>query len=75
MRRRPAVPVARDADQAARHVALVLVAGGEERGVRAAVAEWDPETLAVANDDVGTPFARGTSSVSASRSLATVTSA
>ena len=58
------------------HLALELVARGEERGVRAAVAERHAEALRVADRDVGAPLARAaSSSVSASRSAATVTSA
>ena len=52
------VAVARDADDAARQVPLVLVARREEGGVRAAVAHRHAEALAVADGDVGAPFAR-----------------
>ncbi len=47
-----------DADQAARHRALVGVAAGHERGMRAAEAERHAEALGVADHDVRAPFAR-----------------
>src|SRR5207237_6923448 len=46
--------VARYADDAPGHRALVLVAAGHERRVRPAVAERHPETLRRADGDVGT---------------------
>ena len=49
--------VDRDADQAAGHRALVGVAAGHERGMRAAEAERHAEALRVADDDVRAPFA------------------
>ncbi len=55
---RIALGVDGDADQAARHAALELVAGGEVAGVRAAETERHAEALAVADHDVGAPFAR-----------------
>ncbi len=48
-----ALGVAGDADQAARHLAFVGVAGGEERGVRAAETEGDSKALGRADGDVG----------------------
>ena len=53
-----ALGVDRDADQAAGHRALERVAAGHERRVRAAEAERHAEALAVADHDVGAPFAR-----------------
>ena len=50
--------VLRDADDAARHLALVLVARGHERRVRAAVAHRHAEALRVADDDVRTELGR-----------------
>ena len=55
--RRLAVGVLRDADDAARQEALVRLAGGEEGGVRAAVAHRDAEALGVADGDVGAELA------------------
>lgn len=55
---RAAIAVLGHADDPARHVALVLVAGGEEGGVRAAVPHRHAEALAVAHRDVGAPLAR-----------------
>ncbi|MNM39129.1 hypothetical protein D3C81_499000 [compost metagenome] len=46
------------ADQAARHIALELIARGQIARVRAAETERHAEALAVADDDVGAPFAR-----------------
>ena len=46
------------ADQAARHIALEGVAGGQVAGVRAAETERHAEALAVADDYVRAPFAR-----------------
>ena len=54
-----ALGIDRNADDAARHLALELVARGHERRMRPAVAHGHPEALAVADDDVGTPFPRG----------------
>ncbi|ENO95722.1 putative metal-dependent RNase [Thauera phenylacetica B4P] len=54
-----AVAVDRHADHAAGHHALVLVAGGEVRGVRAAEAHRDAEALGRADGDVGAELARG----------------
>ena len=56
--RGPAGAVLRHADDAAGQVALVRVARGEERGVRAAVAHRHAEPLAVAHGDVGAPLTR-----------------
>ena len=56
-RGRPGV-VDRHADEAAGDVALVLLAGGEEPGVRAAVAQRHAEALRGADDDVGAPLPR-----------------
>ena len=53
-----AVGVDRNPDQAAGHGALVGVAAGHERRVRAAEAERHAEALAVADHDVRAPFAR-----------------
>ena len=53
-----AVAVAGDADDPSRHEPLVGLAGGEEGGVRPAVAHRDAEPLAVADRDVGAPLAR-----------------
>ncbi len=50
--------VDRHADQAAGQVALVLLAGGEERGVRSAVGHRHAEALRRADDDVGAPLPR-----------------
>ncbi len=50
--------VARDADDPPRNLALVLLAGGEERRVRPAVAHGDAEPLRRADRDVGAEFAR-----------------
>src|SRR5471030_1224271 len=47
-----------DADQAAGHAAFEFVAGGQVAGVRATETERHAEALAVADDDVGAPFAR-----------------
>ena len=47
-----------DADQASGQAALVFVAGGEKRGMRAAEAHRNAEALARSDDDVGAPFAR-----------------
>ena len=49
--------VDRHADDAARHLADVGVARGEERRVRAAVAERHAEALRAADDDVGAHLA------------------
>src|SRR5206468_2485527 len=46
------VGILRDADQPARHLALVLVLGGEEGGMRPAVAHRHPEALRRAEGDV-----------------------
>ncbi|MNE03541.1 hypothetical protein D3C80_960470 [compost metagenome] len=54
---RLAVAVDGDADQAARHVALEGVAGGEVGGVRAAEAQRHAEALGAAQGDVGTELA------------------
>ena len=56
--RRPAGGVARHADDAAGHRALVLVAAGHESGVRAAVAERHAVALRRADGDVGAIGAR-----------------
>ena len=48
----------RNADDAAGDLPLVLLAGGKEGGVRAAVAHRYAEALAVAHHCVGAPFAR-----------------
>ncbi len=56
---RVALGIDRNADQAARHRALVGVTAGHEGGVRATEAERHAETLAVADHDVRAPFARG----------------
>ena len=53
----PAVRVDRDADHAPRHLARVRAAGGEERGVRPAVAERHAEALRVADHHVGVHLA------------------
>ena len=53
-----ATGVFRHADDAARHGALVLVAAGEEGGVRAAVAHRYAEALGAAEHDVGTQLTR-----------------
>ena len=55
---RLAFGVDRDPDQAARHRALVGVAAGHERGMRATEAERHAEALGVADDDVGAHLAR-----------------
>lgn len=52
-------PVDRDADDAARHVALEGFARGHVAGARTAEAHRRAETLRRARDDVGAPFARG----------------
>jgi hypothetical protein len=72
---RLAVAVDRDADHAAGHVALEGVLGSEVGRVRAAEAERHAEALRAADRQVGAEFAGGVSSVSASRSAATATSA
>ena len=54
--RRAAGGVPRDADQAPRHVALVLVLRGEERRVRPAVAHRHAKTLHTADRDVRPPL-------------------
>ena len=54
-----AVAVDRHADHAPGHHALVLVAGGEVGGVRAAETHRDAEALRRADGDVGTELARG----------------
>ena len=46
------------AHQAARHIALEFIARGQVARVRAAETERHAEALAVADDDVGAPFAR-----------------
>ncbi|MNS83265.1 hypothetical protein D3C72_1170480 [compost metagenome] len=56
---RVALCVDGDADQAARHRTLVGVTAGHERRMRATETERHAETLAVADHDVRTPFARG----------------
>ena len=53
---RPAGCVVRDADEAARHVALVSVAGREIGGMRPAESERDAEPLGAANGDVSPEF-------------------
>jgi hypothetical protein len=53
-----AVSVDAHADQPAGQTALELVAAGHERRVRAAIGHRHTEALAVADDDVGAPFAR-----------------
>src|SRR6266550_408196 len=53
--RRSPGAVLRDTDDAAREVALELVARREEGGMRAAVAQRYAETLRVADGDVGAP--------------------
>ncbi len=55
---RLAFGIDRHADQAARHRALVGIAAGHERRVRATETERHAEALRVADDDVGAPFAR-----------------
>ena len=55
---RLAAGVDRDADDPAGHGALVGVPGGEEGGVRAAIAHRHAEALGRAQDDVGTQLAR-----------------
>ena len=52
-----AAGVDRDADDPAGHGALVGVLGGEEGGVRAAIADGDAEALGRAEGDVGTQLA------------------
>ena len=52
-----AAGVDRDADDPAGHGALVGVPGGEEGGVRAAIAHRHAEALGGAEDDVGTQLA------------------
>ncbi len=54
-----ALRIDRDADQAARHRALIGIAAGHEGGMRAAEAERHAEPLRVADHDVRTPFAGG----------------
>ena len=54
-----ALGIDRDAHQPARHEALVLVAGGHERGVGAAVAHGHAEALAVAHGHVHAELAGG----------------
>jgi hypothetical protein len=70
-----AVGVDGDADQAAGHLPLEPVAHRHVAGVRAAEAHRHAEALGRADDDVGAQLARAASSVSASRSAATTTSA
>ena len=53
-----ALGVDRHSDQATGHRALVGIAATHEGGMRAAKAEWHAKALAVADDDIGTPFAR-----------------
>src|SRR5262249_44383278 len=53
---RPAFSVVGDADQSARHVALVLVARCEIRGVRSAETERHSKTVRAPNRDVGSEF-------------------
>jgi hypothetical protein len=53
-----AIAVPRHADDAARHVPLVLILRGEEGGMRAAVPDRHAESLAVADGDVSAPFTR-----------------
>ena len=48
-----------DADDAARHGALVGIAGSEEGGVRATVTHGDTETLGRAQHHIGAQLARG----------------
>ena len=72
---RAALGVLRHADEAPGHVALVLVLHREEGGVRTAVAQRHAEALRRAERDVGAHLAGRRSSVSASRSVATATSA
>jgi hypothetical protein len=55
--RGPAVDILRHADDATRHVALELVPGGEEGGMRAAIAHRYTEALRIADGDVRAPFA------------------
>ena len=50
--------VDRDADDAAGHGALVLVAGGEKGRMRAAIAHGHAEALRRADGDVGAEFSR-----------------
>ncbi len=47
----------RNADQAPRHRTFVGIAAGHERRMRATETERHAETLAVADDDIGAPFA------------------
>ena len=56
--RRAAVAILRHADDAAGENALVRVTGGEEGGVGSAVPHRHAEALAVADRDIGAPFAR-----------------
>ena len=56
--RGPATRVLGDAHDAAGHVAFEGVAGGEERGVRSAVAQRHAKTLGAADGDVRAEFAR-----------------
>ncbi len=51
-----ALGIDRDADDAARHGALVFVLGGEEGGMRAAIAHGHAEALGRADGDVGAQF-------------------
>ncbi|CCK15585.1 hypothetical protein BN136_1595 [Cronobacter universalis NCTC 9529] len=50
--------VFRHADNAPRHRAFKFIAGGKERGVRAAIAHRDAKTLGGAEDDIRALFAR-----------------
>jgi hypothetical protein len=56
--RRPAIPVFRNTDDASGQRAFVRISRGKERRVRAAIAHRHAEPLAVADSDVGSPFAR-----------------
>ena len=49
-----ATGIARNADDAAGHQPFVFIAGGQERGMRAAETHGHPETLRAADGDVGT---------------------
>jgi len=70
--RRLAARILGHADDATGHLTFEFVARGEERGVRSAVAKRHTKALCAANRDVRAEFAGGLMSVSASKSVATV---
>src|SRR5258708_23329754 len=56
--RGPTFGIARNADQATRHVPLVLVARRKICSVRPPKAEWNAKPLGVTDGDVGSKFSR-----------------